>query len=528
MRRLTLTFVLTAILAISAASAQHKSSIPSLEGEKWWGAFTSIPTPLKPSADLQRLTSSNRANQAVPFLVSSYGRYIWSDNAFDYTFNGKSFEIDSPTAPVSVTKVGKTLREAYVVAANQHFKPSGGTPPDEFFKMAQWNTWIELMYNQNQADIEKYAEQIISNGFAPGILMIDDNWQRYYGNFDFRAECFPDPKGMVERLHKMGFKVMLWVSPFVSPDSEEFRELEQKGYLIREKGSKNASITRWWNGYSACYDLTNPEAYAHLNSQLKKMQSDYGIDGYKFDAGDFNFYSPTRQDSFKADALPVEHAHKWCELGLEFPFNEFRASWKMQGKPLVQRLNDKDYAWGTLATLIPQMLNAGIMGYPYTCPDMIGGGQFASFLNIEADKFDQKLIVRSAQVHALMPMMQFSVAPWRILDAQHLGYCRQAAELHQKFAPYIIELAKEAAKTGEPIIRHMEYMYPNKGFTDCDDQFMLGSKYIVAPILTESGKRTVRLPRGVWIDDLGKKFRGPLVLEVNAPISRLPYYRLNK
>jgi alpha-glucosidase len=58
--------------------------------------------------------------------------------------------------------------------------------------------------------------------------MIDDNWQRYYGNFDFRAEKFSDPKDMVKKMHAQGFKVMLWICPFVSPDSPEYCELAQK------------------------------------------------------------------------------------------------------------------------------------------------------------------------------------------------------------------------------------------------------------------------------------------------------------
>ena len=50
---------------------------------------------------------------------------------------------------------------------------------------------------------------------------------------------------------------------------------------------------------------------------------------------------------------------------------------------------------------------------------MIGGGEFTSFLNQAT--IDQELIVRSTQVHALAPMMQFSVAPWRVLDAARLA-----------------------------------------------------------------------------------------------------------
>jgi hypothetical protein len=45
---------------------------------------------------------------------------------------------------------------------------------------------------------------------------------------------------------------------------------------------------------------------------------------------------------------------------------------------------------------------------------------------------DEELFVRSAQCSALFPMIQFSVAPWRVLrDAVKIGYC--AALLHRRF-----------------------------------------------------------------------------------------------
>ncbi len=103
----------------------------------------------------------------------------------------------------------------------------------------------------------------------------------------------------------------------------------------------------------------------------------------------------------------------------------------MGGEALVQRLGDKDYSWNAVGLLIPDMIAAGLLGYAYACPDMIGGGQFASFLGVDQTKLDQELIVRSCQVHALMPMMQFSVAPWRILDEKHLAICRDYARLHE-------------------------------------------------------------------------------------------------
>jgi len=168
------------------------------------------------------------------------------------------------------------------------------------------------------------------------------------------------------------------------------------------------------------------------------------------------------------------------------------------------------------------MTAAGLLGHYYTCPDMVGGGQFGAFLNVK--KFDEELIVRSCQVHALMPMMQFSVAPWRILSKENVAICAKYAHLHQQMGDYILELAKHASKTGEPIVRHMEYQYPHQGFIDCKDQFMLGDKYLVAPMLTSGTSRTVMLPKGRWKDDRGKVFKGPRTMTIDVPLERLPYF----
>ena len=89
---------------------------------------------------------------------------------------------------------------------------------------------------------------------------------------------------------------------------------------------------------------------------------------------------------------------------------------------------------------------------------------------------------------------------------------------------YIYECARHAAKTGEPVLRHMEYSFPHSGFTECKDQFMLGDKYMIAPMITEGTHRTVYLPKGTWRDDQGKTFKGPKKIEIDVPLDRLPYY----
>lgn len=523
MKKISISFLLLIVCCINTMLAQNtiQSVVDPLKNERWWGGYVALGHQMPfTTIGMHDMTQNNLNNQVVPFMLSSEGRYIWSDKPFRFELKDGQLILYSDYEKLEPVVAGKTLKDAHLAASAKHFPPSGVIPAPDFFSLPQYNTWIELMYNQNQKDIINYAHKAVENGFPTGVFMVDDNWQRYYGNYDFKSEKFPDAKAMTDELHKMGFKVMLWVAPYITADSPEFRSLEEKGYLLKNKNGGTA-IVRWWNGCSACYDMTNPEAVEHLKQQLHENQKKYGIDGFKFDGGDVA-YMQGEYEYYDKNANQNTFMEKWAEIGLSFLYNELRASWKMGGQALVQRLGDKDYSWKANQMLIPDMLAAGLLGHYYTCPDMIGGGQFTAFLNV--DKFNEELIVRSCQIHALMPMMQFSVAPWRILSKENAAICAKYAHLHQQMGDYILSLAKKAAETGEPIVRHMEYQFPHQGFVECKDQFMLGDKYLVAPMVTSGTTRIVILPKGVWKDDLGKTFRGPKTITVEAPLERLPYY----
>ena len=520
-----LSLILGLLFAI-ASQAQHVTNTHALPGERWWGGATALGSKMPFGQELPPFCLFNRNdnNQVSPLLLSNKGRYLWSDRPFTFSLQQGNVQINSPFEEVSVQTGGKTLRDAYLAAMHNHFPPSGRLPDSLFFTMPQYNTWIELMYNQNQKDVLAYAEDILKNGFPPGIIMIDDNWQRHYGNFDFKPDRFPNPKAMVDRLHEMGFKVMLWICPFVSADSPEYRDLAKRGFLLADTTSQPA-IIKWWNGQSAVYDFTNPAARHYFTGLLRDVQKRYGIDGFKFDGGDNHFYHrPDLVLHGGKDVVSVDHTRAWAELGLHFPFNEYRAGWQMGGKELVQRLGDKDYSWEAVRLLAPDMIAAGLLGYAYACPDMIGGGSFATFLGIDDKAFDQQLIVRSAQVHALMPMMQFSVAPWRILDAQRLQAVKAMAQLHAAFGGYILQCARQSATTGEPIVQSLEYAFPARGYAEITDQWMLGPRYMVAPMVSKGNSRSVVLPPGKWKDDRGRVLKGGRTITTDVPLSRLPYY----
>ena len=128
-------------------------------------------------------------------------------------------------------------------------------------------------------------------------------------------------------------------------------------------------------------------------------------------------------------------------------------------------------------------------------------------------------------MQSLLPMMQFSAAPWRHLSPEGVRLCRAFADLHVAFSPYIMETARHAAKTGEPILRTMEYEFPGCGNARPMTQFMLGAKYLVAPVVEENDAVDVSLPAGRWKDDLGEVHVGPKVLRLkDVPLDRLAYF----
>lgn len=540
MRNLIFTMVFI-VASVNLFAEKFVSAIKPLHGERWYGAYTAkafCNTPLKDlkfqpyeaNEKKKDLNTDNRGNQAAPFLLSNMGRYIWSDEPFAFEMKDGNLILYSDYQKLFAVVSGKTLREAYLGAKDKYFPASGKTPDPLMFKLPQYNMWIELNYNQTQEKVLKYADDVLKNGFPAGVFMIDDNWSKAYGTFEFDASIFPDPKKMMDKLHAKGFKVMLWLTPFISPDTRNCKHLIQEGALVLKKGSNKPALIKWWDGYSACLDLTKPKAADWLRGQLKNLQEKYGIDGFKFDAADFDFYTNASSvySNEETNTTGPAQAEAFGKLGAEFDFNEFRSGWKNGNQPIAQRLQDKSYSWDDLKLLVPDMLSAGLIGHPFSCPDMIGGGLLSTFENIDYTKFDQELMIRSAQIQALMPMMQFSVAPWRVLDGTHLALCREAALLHTKMGEYIFELAQKAAINGEPIVRHMEYAFPQQGFEACNDQYMLGDQYLVAPMVDKGETRDVKLPKGIWIDDLGKKYKGGETIQMNVPINRLVYFKLQK
>jgi alpha-glucosidase (family GH31 glycosyl hydrolase) len=496
-----------------------------LPNEFWWGGIVNHHSkmPFHAGVAHQGNLYNVEGNQACPLLVSSQGRYFWSEQPFVFDFAGGEIRFSQAPGEIQLSSGHGDLRSAYLAACRDHFPPTGRTPAEICFTRPQYNSWMDLMWEVTQEKVLHYARDILASGMPPGVFMIDDNWYHHVGGWEFDLRRFPDPKGMIAQLHEMGFQVVVWLAPFICPDTYQYRLLNDAGMLLKRSNGKTW-IFEWWDGFSALVDLTNEKTFKFLTDQLDRLVSEFKVDGFKFDAGE-PWY-------FTGDVVPSKPAtpHDLCELfarvGLRYSISEYRACWKLGGQHLIQRTRDKRHEWGPdgMADVVPSALAQGLMGYPFNCPDMIGGGQMNSFYYKKL-AFDPELYLRWAQAAAFFPIVQFSLLPSRMLKGQELEICMDMLRIRQEFTPRLLELVRHAAQTGEPILRHMAYIFPNEGLEQVNDQYMIGDDLLVAPVLEQAARtRTIRFPAGTWRGDDGSTVKGPCAKTVDAPLARLPRY----
>ena len=313
-----------------------------------------------------------------------------------------------------------------------------------------------------------------------------------------------------------GFRVTTWVTPFINLNSLNYKEGKSLGYFVSEKEGSPAVI-RWWRGRGSPIDFTNKEAVEWYKNILKKVKSSYGVDSFKFDAGETT-YLPKSGLQFAASpkANPGDYTTAYAKTAFDIggSISEMRSSWKTQGISFYMRIMDKgstwDYARG-FKTVIPTALTFSVIGYPFVLPDMIGGNAYVVAPN-STGLPDRELYIRWIELGAFLPCMQFSVSPWQY-DDQVTEIARKYVALHRTVV--FDELIRAANRyiSGEmsllvaPIWLHTEPT--DQDAFKINDEFMVGDKYLVAPIVEKgSTRRDIYLPGNknvLWKDKMKRE-----------------------
>nr|XP_039252617.1 myogenesis-regulating glycosidase-like [Styela clava] len=386
----------------------------------------------------------------------------------------------------------------YVFLKSGLLKRPQQLPDRRMIKSPIWSTWARYKQNVTQDVVLGYANEIESKGFSNSQLEIDDGYETSYGDYTFDPVKFPDAAGMIEQLHNKGFRVTTWVTTFVNRRSVNYNETQ---YFVKN-GEGDVGNVVWWDGVGALVDYTNPAACDWYVSNLEKVRQRYGVDSFKFDAGEINYLTSipdyqTHEFLKNPGTYTTDYAACAHRLGDQI---EVRASWRNQDLPIFVRMMDKDSNWTPakgLKTMIPTALTFSLLGYPYILPDMIGGNGYENGF-LQQYLPERELYIRWLEMTAFLPAMQFSISPWQF-DDEVTELAKQYVEIHE--TTVYEELTKAFQEyidgdTGMGAIRPIWWIAPtDKNSYQIDDEFLIGDRYLVAPIVENATRsRDVYLP----------------------------------
>ncbi len=170
-------------------------------------------------------------------------------------------------------------------------------------KDAMYSYWYSFCQGLYQEEVLEEAKRIADLGLKTVIL--DDGWQMegvnvrfaYTGDWQVNEKKFSDFSGTIDTMHDLGLKVLLWVGiPYVGEESELWHKYKDK--TIQYSDFARASIL----------DPRYPEIREYIISTLKRLMTDYKLDGFKLDFIDLFYDVPGTKISDEMDYMSVQDA----------------------------------------------------------------------------------------------------------------------------------------------------------------------------------------------------------------------------
>lgn len=480
--------------------------------------------------------SGNLAYKPVPFFMSSAGyamRILNSERTLVRLARQDDPGVVSLRCESSVLRLQVWTGEPFEDLLKRYTELLGGAlyeAPAWAFGPWKSRDWMV----ENQSTVEEDLHTPRQQRLAGSVKLIDAAWQSELNDFQFNDK-FPDPSGMIAEAHRLGYKLILWVSPWMhltDPPSQVYQYCAERGFLIRNTRGE-PYVHRLGNSpdfMGTCLDFTNPGAVAWWQEQISRLVA-MGVDGFKTDFGEqvpedaLFFNGKTGRQMHNLFPYLYNQATYAAMSRKTHGILLARSAWEGSQRMCAVWAGDQSADFGP-ATGFPSVIiagqNAGLSGFAIWASDI--GGYFC--------QPPEDVFARWIEFGAFSPIMQVHGMgchePWhyseRILDIY-----RRYAQVHTDLFPYIYTHARRAAATGVPIMRAMVLAFPkDKGIWDemVDHQYCFGSELLVAPVYSGSNEqRHLYLPAGKWLDFwTGVAYDGGMDIRVHAELDHIPVF----
>jgi alpha-D-xyloside xylohydrolase len=499
---------------------------------------------------------SDRSYKNVPLLLSSRGYGVFFDMTAPlyYDLGQASVAAWQATARADHLRFYLIAGDGIAPVINGYQRLTGrpAVPPDWSFGF-----WISRWGYRNRDEVMAVARRMRQERIPCDVIHIDPYWMRHHeghhGDFEWDESAFPDPKGMIDELRSMGFKVSLWESPYVPLDSEMCKEGASRRYLLKSQSASDApsppgessgspsplgegagrglALVKGFSKPSAAVDFTNPQAAEWFKEKNRKLLK-LGIAVMKTD-----FAEDLPVDAVAHDGTPAEDLHNVYPLLYQDAVFEstrevhgYGLIWGRSGYAGSQRApvhwgGDPGCTFNDMAASLRGALSWILSGAAFASFD-IGG--FFGFPEL-TDPPSPELYIRWAQMgllfsHARAHGHTAPREPWAYGEPA-LSIFRRYAQLRYRLLPYLYSAALEATK-GIPLVRPLVYDHPEDRTTHhIDDEYFLGPDLLVAPMFKPSGSRQVYLPSGSWYDYwTDRRHEGSRWINYEAELDRVPLF----
>jgi alpha-D-xyloside xylohydrolase len=486
---------------------------------------------------------------AIPVLLSTKGYGLMWDNYSASNFYGAEA---GNTKFKYVSESGKQIDYYFFYGPDfdriiNSYRIATGKAP-------MFGKWVFGLF-QSQ-DRYKSQPEILSvkDNYRKNNIPVDAIVQDWYwwaplpiGSHIMNHDRYPDPKGMIDELHKANIHAMISIWPVFGSNTKDFDAMKSKGYLTSITWDN--FVTHTWDTY---YDAHNPKARELYWAQARdSVVKRYGWDAWWVDQCEPDngaLLDERRKADFSVgkgidyfNTYSLEHS-KGIYQGWRKDIPNKRAFFLIRQSFAGEQRNaatlwssDVTTTFNALRNQIPQGINACVSGIPYWTSDI--GGYISRTSPDGIPDWSQpemrELFTRWFQFGTFSPIMRIHGKGERALFSNNWDDNTKAIllkydKLRYRLLPYIYSLAGRVTNDNYTIMRSLAFDFRgDKNVYSIPDQYMFGPAFLVNPV-TEHGKTTrdVYLPASAkWYDFYtGKQYDGGQTIASAAPIDIIPLY----
>ena len=426
--------------------------------------------------------------------------------------------------------------------------------------------WQSRERYHSQDEITGILKEFRDNEVPVDNIVLD--WQYWlpdqWGSHEFDPARFPDPKGMVDSLHKGNARFMISVWPKFYVGTRHFDELDAAGYIYRVPVDQK--VIDWLGYEQSFYDPYAQEARDMFWRQMYETLYPIGVDAWWMDASEPNIHDCTDMDFRKAMSGPTalgpsaQYFNTYALMNAQAIYEGQRSVdpdrrvflLTRNGFAGLQRYSTASWSgdigtrWEDMKAQISAGLNYSVSGLPFWGQD-IGGFSVENRFVAAQQIFDhtgkvtpdlvewRELNVRWHQWGVFCPLYRAHGQwpfrePWNISPKGTPSYQAivDCDNFRYRLMPYIYTMAARTHFDDYTIMRPLMMDFTSDPVArGISDEFMFGDAFLVCPVYEYGARsREVYLPEGGWYDlnDNDRYLEGGRPITAKAPYEYIPLY----